>query len=114
MSVIVAEIGTLAEDSGMPTYVYEVIREDGSGGEVFEVVQKMSDPPLTHHPETEQPVRRVIQPPYLPQRWTEGKMKSAMSDRNLAEKGFTKYVKTADGRYEKTTGQAPVRLGSNR
>lgn len=95
----------------MPTYVYEVILEDGSGGEQFEVSQPMSDPPLTRHPETHQPVRRVIQPPHLPRRWSDGQMKSALGDRNLAEKGFTKYVKTDDGRYEKTTGTGPDTLG---
>ena len=42
----------------MPTYVYEVIEEDGQSGERFEVVQRMTDDPLTEHPETGQPVRR--------------------------------------------------------
>ena len=46
----------------MPTYVYEVVTEDSQSGERFEVVQKMADPPLTHHPETGQPVRRVFLP----------------------------------------------------
>ena len=45
----------------MPTYVYEVINQDGSGGEQFELVQPMSDDPIKEHPETNQPVRRVIQ-----------------------------------------------------
>ena len=31
----------------MPTYVYEVINDDGSAGETFEVFQKMTDAPLT-------------------------------------------------------------------
>ena len=95
----------------MPTYVYEVILDDDSGGEQFEVVQPMSDPPLTEHPETGQPVRRVIQPPNLPRKWTDAKERSALSDRNLADKGFTRYVKTDDGRYEKTTGKGPNTLG---
>jgi hypothetical protein len=36
-------------------------------------------------------------------------MKSAarLSDRNLQEKGFTKYVKMGDGKYEKRTGKGP-------
>ena len=41
----------------MPTYVYCVVNQDGTDGEVFEVVQRMSDPPLTTHPETGRPVR---------------------------------------------------------
>jgi predicted nucleic acid-binding Zn ribbon protein len=44
----------------MPTYVYAIIKPDGTEGEVFEVFQKLTDPTLTHHPETGKPVRRVI------------------------------------------------------
>ena len=44
----------------MPIYVYEVITTDGQEGETFEVLQKISDPPLTKHPETGEPIRRVI------------------------------------------------------
>ena len=43
----------------MPTYVYVEILEDGSDGAPFEVMQKMSDPPLETHPESGRPVRRV-------------------------------------------------------
>lgn len=43
----------------MPLYVYEVVLADGSGGEQFEVFQKMADDPLAKHPETGKPVRRV-------------------------------------------------------
>lgn len=39
----------------MPTYVYK--REDGS---TFEIIQKMSDRPLTKCPTTGQTVKRVI------------------------------------------------------
>ena len=39
----------------MPTYVYH--RADGT---TFEVVQRITDPPLTEDPETGQPVQRVI------------------------------------------------------
>jgi len=31
----------------VPIYVYEVVMEDGSEGETIEVLQQMSDPPLT-------------------------------------------------------------------
>jgi hypothetical protein len=45
----------------MPTYVYEIIAPDAHGecGQ-FEVFQRMMDPPLTHDPDSGQPVRRVI------------------------------------------------------
>ena len=44
----------------MPTYTYQVISSDGRGAERFEVVQGMRDEPLTVHPRTGEPVRRVI------------------------------------------------------
>ena len=39
--------------------IYEYRRADGT---TFEVMQKMSDPSLTHDPETGQPVERVFTP----------------------------------------------------
>jgi len=45
----------------MATYVYETIpRQDGEIPRRFEVVQGMKDAPLTRHPDTGEPVRRVI------------------------------------------------------
>ncbi len=44
----------------MPTYTYQVISSKGDGAERFEVVQGMRDEPLTVHPQTGEPVRRVI------------------------------------------------------
>ncbi len=62
----------------MPLYVYEVVLPDGSGGEQFEVLQKMSDAALTKHPETGEPVRRVFGEPNAPRTWTDrqGKAKT--------------------------------------
>ncbi|MCS7021965.1 MAG: FmdB family transcriptional regulator [Gemmataceae bacterium] len=94
----------------MPLYLYEVIREDGSGGEQLEIFQKMSDPPLTHHPETGQPIRRVYAEPNAPRTWTDLHARAAVSDKNLASKGFTKYVKTDKGTYEKVVGEGPKQL----
>jgi hypothetical protein len=94
----------------MPLYVYEVVKPDGSGGEQFEVFQKMADEPLTEHPETGEPVRRVITEPNAPRAWTDSQAKAATSDANLGAKGFTKYVKTGDGTYEKTTGSGPKQI----
>jgi hypothetical protein len=94
----------------MPLYVYEVVLPDGSGGERFEVLQKMTDRPLTEHPETGQPVRRVVTEPNAPRAWTDSQGAAKLSDKNLASKGFTKYVKTGDGTYEKTTGDGPKHI----
>jgi hypothetical protein len=89
----------------MPTYVYEVITGDDEPGQMFEVEQRMSDEPLKKHPTTGQPVRRVIQPPNLPSRYTSMHEKSKMSNKNLDRLGFTKYEKTSDGQYTRTAGK---------
>lgn len=45
----------------MPIYVYETIpQKDTEQPEFFEVKQSMHDAPLTVHPESGKPVRRVI------------------------------------------------------
>ena len=91
----------------MPTYVYQVINADGSEGEVFEAVQKMAEPPLTVHPVSGLPVRRLIQPPMLPGKWTDRAAKSTLSDKNLDRMGFTKYQRAGDGTFEKKAGKGP-------
>lgn len=98
----------------MPLYVYEIINADGSAGEQFEYLQSMSEAPLTVHPETGEPVRRVLGTPNAPRTWTDSQAKSMTSDKSLAAKGFTKYVKSGDGTYEKTTGAGPKKLKRNK
>lgn len=45
----------------MPTYIYETIPEDPEVAPVrYEFRQGMSEAPLARHPETGEPVRRVI------------------------------------------------------
>jgi hypothetical protein len=94
----------------MPFYVYEVVLPDGTAGEQFEVFQKMADAALTEHPETGEPVRRVFTEPNAPRAWTDSHSKAALNDKNLAAKGFTKYVKTGNGTYEKTAGNGPKQI----
>jgi hypothetical protein len=92
----------------MPTYVYEIVREDGEPGERFEVVQAMSEPPLTHHPETGQPVQRVFLPPWIAGKYAPSRTERALrDDKKLERMGFTKYVKGNDGSYEKALGRGP-------
>ena len=98
----------------MPTYVYQVIEDDGSEGETFEVFQKMSDSPLTKHPETGRPVRRLIQAPNIAGRWSESATKKMLSDKNLDRLGFTKYEKSGSGRYEKRAGAGPQSIDANK
>lgn len=97
----------------MPTYVYETILDDGSTGEQFEVYQSMSEDPLTRHPETGQPVRRVLQAPFIGGSWSDSAMSRSMADdKKLERLGFTKYVKSGDGTYEKTLGSGPSNLSA--
>lgn len=92
----------------MPTYVYEIVDPDGEGtGECFEVVQPMSEDPLSKHPETGEPVRRVPQAPNIAGKWSDMKGKSQLSNKNLDRLGMTKYEKRGDGYYEKTAGKGP-------
>jgi len=87
----------------MPLYVYQVIESDGTDGEVFEVIQRMSDPPLTTQPESGKPVRRLLAAPNTVTRYGAANL----SNERLGKLGFTKYEKSGDGRYEKTAGSGP-------
>jgi len=92
----------------MPVYLYQVINKDGSPGEQFEVVQKMADDALTKHPETGEPVKRVITAPAIGTRWMDMNMeRSAKDDDKLKKLGFTKYEKSGDGKYTKSYGKGP-------
>ena len=45
----------------MTTYVYETIPSDENAEpKLYELQQNMSESPLTEHPETGEPIRRVI------------------------------------------------------
>lgn len=44
----------------MPTYVYETVLRGEAAPVRFEVKQSMLDPALTEHPESGEPVRRVV------------------------------------------------------
>ena len=97
----------------MPTYVYQVINDDGSDGEIFEVVQKMTEPALTKHPETGKPVRRVIVAPNIGGAWSDAATKSKLSDKNLDRLGFTKDQRAGDGKFEKRAGSGPDMISAD-
>lgn len=44
----------------MPIYEYEILSQDGTPKGIFETMQRMSDPALTQHPVTGEPVRRIL------------------------------------------------------
>lgn len=90
----------------MPIYVYEILDRKGAGtGKTFELVQSMKDAALTRHPETGEPVRRVITTPTIAGKWSDMKAKSALSNKNLSRLGFTKYEKKGSGYMERTAGR---------
>lgn len=96
----------------MPTYIYQVICQDGSDGPRFEITQSMKDPPLTHHPETGEPVRQVFSPPQLVSRYSEGRTRRLLDNKNVERAGFTKYERdAASGSYHRVAGaQGPDAL----
>ena len=78
----------------MPVYVYRVVTPGSGTGsdETFEVRQSIHDPPLTRHPQTGEPVERIILPPMIGC--------GNLGDSQINNAGFTKYVKNADGGYD--------------
>lgn len=90
----------------MPTYTYQVIKKDGSEGEIFEVVHRMSDPTLTEHPETGEKVVRVFMAPHVADSNSshERIQKQRLDDKNLERLGFTKFQRNGKGHYERTAG----------
>ena len=97
----------------MPVYTYQVFNDDGSEGETFEIIQKVSDPTLTDHPETGKPMRRIIGAPSIAGRHSESASKQRLSDSNLEKQGFTKYQKVGSGQYEKRTGIGPRNISAD-
>jgi len=90
----------------MPVYVYEEILEDGSEGDVFEIVQSMQDDPLKTHPETGCPVRRVYQAPNVVGKYSERAVNRTLDPKRIEKAGFTRYEKDkSTGTYHKTAGK---------
>ncbi len=87
----------------MPTYVYAIVKPDGTEGEAFEVFQRLSDPTLTHHPQTGEPVRKLIVTPQV----QTGSDKQRFSKNNLERLGFSRFERKGSGYFEKTAGTGP-------
>ncbi len=85
----------------MPTYEYESESPKKSCKhcrERFEVMQSISDKPLTTCPQCGAAIKRVPSLPRRPQT-------PFLSSGNLAQKGLTKLTKNSDGKYEISGGQ---------
>lgn len=87
----------------MPIYEYEPTGDKHceycSGG--FELLRKISDPPVTNCPHCDAGVVRKISAPNL------GTAGPSMSESNIEKHGFTQYRKLEKGVYEKTAGKGP-------
>jgi hypothetical protein len=88
-------------------YVYEILDADGAVCGQFEIIQKITAEPLTKHPETGQPVRMIMQAPFVARKTFGELPKADMSNRHLEKLGFTKYQKKKKGGYEKVVGDGP-------
>jgi len=97
----------------MPTYEYEIINEDGSPGDRFEIFQSMKDKPLTKHPDSGKPMRRVINAPMIGGKYSEAGTKKMLSNENLDRLGFTKYEKVGQGQYERKAGEGPEHISAD-
>ncbi len=90
----------------MPMYEYEILDRKGEPtGRVLEVFQSMKDAPLVKHPETGEPLRRAVQLPNIAGKWSDMKGKSALSNKNLEQMGFTKYERRGNGYMERVAGK---------
>lgn len=87
----------------MPLYLYQVVEADGRLGEVIELTHSMKEAPLQRDPTTGKQLRRIYEAPGLGIKHTPGRTKNLLADKNLAQKGFRKYVKDGDC-YHCTTG----------
>ena len=88
----------------MPTYLYETVCDDENEIIRFEVTQRISDPPLTEHPETGAPVRRLVTAPAFLRSASGAGQKDVLSKDNLEKHGFLRYENSADGVYDRTAG----------
>ncbi len=91
----------------MPLYEYVIFNDDGSDAGTFEVLQRISDPPLKKHPETGQKVQRIMAAPSIKKKYSGGPIRGDTSNKNLERLGFTKYQKSKAGTYEKILGDGP-------
>jgi len=95
----------------MPIYTYQIINDDGSDGEIIELMHGMNEPVLTIHPQTGQIIQRVFTAPHIAGWGNSRQAKQMTSDENLEKHGFTKYVRNGKGHYEKhNTGKGPSSL----
>ncbi len=90
----------------MPWYLYRVLipEQDKAACPVIEI-QHHCDQKITVDPLYGYPVERVYTVPNICNKYSEGQTKQLLSDKSLAQKGFSKYVRDPiSNTYVKTTG----------
>lgn len=87
----------------MPIYEYQAAGREACDYCVngFDVMQKMSDEPVTLCPECHNPVKRKISAPNL------ASPAPSLSNESIEKHGFTQFKKVEKGVYEKTAGKGP-------
>jgi len=78
----------------MPIYEYEHLDEPCERGKIFEIRQKLDDPPLAICPRCKGMVRKIM---------SRASIRTPKTDAELRDIGFTKLVKREDGVYENVT-----------
>lgn len=97
----------------MPVYTYQIIKNDGSDGECFDVIRKMTDRPLKKHPDTGEKVTRIYKSPNIAGITSNLHDKNRTSDKNLEKLGFTTYRRNGKGHYDRTTGsEGPAHISA--
>lgn len=72
----------------MPIYKYQVVEDDGSDGEIFEVEQSANSPAITTHPENGKRVRRIYEAPNIQTQYTKGREQKLSDIKYIKSKGF--------------------------
>ncbi len=85
-----------------PTYLYTCLNAEGVS-EPFEIEHAMALAPLSHHPETGQPLQRYYkEAPGILTQYSERSTQARLSTKNIEKAGFTKYIRDkASGQYHR-------------
>ena len=94
----------------MPVYVYRNLRT----GEKFEVEQRITEPALTEHPESGDPVKRLIQPVGIAFKGSGFYVTDSRGGSTSAAKSSGAEGKSAGGSEAKAEKSSPEKSGSEK
>lgn len=91
----------------MPVYKYLVINKSNAP-EYIEIEQEVNDPPLSIHPVTSEPIKRVLTSPTLTLNHSSAREKKILSPDHLANNGFSVLKRDSGSKkYIQTVGKNP-------